>query len=258
METEFATAAENLAFDEALIESADAWSGSGPAPIETLRLWEMKEPVVVLGRGSNLSEVFADRCRRDGVSVLRRCSGGASIVAGPGCLMYSLLLSLETNPILRDLAQAHRFVMEKVLAAVRMVEPAAYLDGTCDVVIAGKKCSGNAVRYKRNWMLYHGTLLYDFPIDCISEYLAMPPRQPNYRAGRTHGDFLTNISDRSRSICTADGTAANDPLNPFSAVLGKRLRFALTDRWSAAVSSVHPCLSAIEDHQRRLLKAKYS
>lgn len=242
IETDFATAAEHLAFDEALVESADAWAGLGPAPVETLRLWEIKQPVVVLGRGSKPAEVFEDRCREDGVPILRRCSGGASIVAGPGCLMYSLLLSLEADAALRDLAMAHRFVMQRVLEAVREIEPRVELDGTCDLVIDGKKCSGNAVRYKRNWMLYHGTLLYDFRLEAVSWYLAMPPRQPSYRAGRAHAEFLTNILD--------GGSPRSDTSLP--------LRSALAKHWSASAPDSHPFRSAIDDCQSRLLKAKYS
>ena len=47
--------------------------------------------MVVVGRSSRLDEeVHLDACRAAGVPVLRRPSGGAAIVSGPGCLMYAL------------------------------------------------------------------------------------------------------------------------------------------------------------------------
>jgi len=66
---------------------------------EVLRLWEMPSRCVVLGRASKWAEeANAIACERDSVPILRRVSGGASIVAGPGCLMYSVLLSYQIRP----------------------------------------------------------------------------------------------------------------------------------------------------------------
>src|SRR5271163_1030419 len=89
------TAAENLALDEALLEEAEA----AGAASETLRLWEPAESTVVVGRGSQIArEVDATACRQDGVPILRRASGGGAIVAGRGCLMYAVVLSLGQRP----------------------------------------------------------------------------------------------------------------------------------------------------------------
>ncbi len=46
---------------------------------------------------------------------------------------------------------------------------------------------------RRNHLLYHGTLLYDFPLELIERLLAMPPRMPEYRGGRPHEGFVTNL-----------------------------------------------------------------
>src|SRR5690606_17113996 len=57
----------------------------------------------------------------------------------------------------------------------------------------GRKFSGNSMRCRRTHFLYHGTMLYDFAIDEVEQLLAMPTRQPEYRAGRSHGNFLMNL-----------------------------------------------------------------
>jgi lipoate-protein ligase A len=94
------TAAENLALDEALLDEAEAAGGSQ----ELLRLWEPQQTLVVVGRGSQLAhEVDLAACRRDGVPVLRRSSGGAAIVSGRGCLMYAVVLSQTLRPELRSI-----------------------------------------------------------------------------------------------------------------------------------------------------------
>ena len=49
------------------------------------------------------------------------------------------------------------------------------------------------MRCRREHLLYHGTLLYDFALELIEAYLAMPPRMPGYRAGREHHAFVANL-----------------------------------------------------------------
>jgi len=87
--------AENLALDEALLERAEC----GTKPLEMLRLWESPQPFVVLGRASRVAdEVDQEKCRQLGLPILRRPSGGASVLAGPGCLMYAVILSYQRHP----------------------------------------------------------------------------------------------------------------------------------------------------------------
>jgi len=81
LELTLSTPAENVALDEALL----AWAESGHEDREVLRLWESPQPVVVVGRSSRMTaEVDVNRCQELGVPIVRRSSGGAAIVAGPG------------------------------------------------------------------------------------------------------------------------------------------------------------------------------
>jgi lipoate---protein ligase len=211
------TPEENLAFDEALVETAESISigesGTNESAFalcsasEVLRVWELKSPCVVLGRASKWNEEVDEvACLRDGVPVLRRASGGASIVAGPGCLMYSVLISYQHRPAWRGLDVAHQQVMSRVCNAVQRTVDIFQLpitisiQGTCDLTIDGRKLSGNALRCKRNWMLYHGTILYSMPLEWLSLYLREPPRQPVYRQARVHGSFVTNVLDTTDSV----------------------------------------------------------
>ena len=183
------TAAENLALDEALLEEAEAG-----AIDETLRLWESPQPFVVVGRSSRADvEVHGEACRELGVPVLRRVSGGAAVVAGPGCLMYAVVLSYRRRPELRVLSNAHRFVLGTIVEALDPLAPGVRCCGTSDLALTGQKFSGNSARCRRDHLLYHGTLLYDFPLELIDRLLAMPPRTPDYRAGRPHQGFVANL-----------------------------------------------------------------
>lgn len=208
----FSETERNVAWDEACVELADEilheqeganerkGEHSTLSPLEVLRVWSFDSPVVVMGRASRVGEeVCLERCNADGVPVLRRASGGSTIVAGPGCLMYSVQVSYAQRPAWRSLDQAHGEVMRRIrdavtasLAVFGLEKPIA-LQGTCDLTDGAYKFSGNALRCKRHAMIYHGTILLDMPLEWIDRYLLEPPRQPEYRERRPHGSFVRNL-----------------------------------------------------------------
>jgi len=190
LELTLPTAAENVALDQALLDAAE----EGGFADDVLRLWEPAGPMVVVGRSSRVQdEVDLAACNAAGVPVLRRASGGAAIVSGPGCLMYAVVLRYAEREHLRLLDELHRHVLGTLAkAAGTLIGGVEYL-GTSDLAIAGRKFSGNSVRCKRSHFLYHGTLLYGFDLSLIGRLLRMPPRQPDYRAGRKHVDFVINL-----------------------------------------------------------------
>ncbi len=208
------SAAENLALDQALLDEAE----SAGRPTEVLRFWEPAQPMVVVGRSSKIdAEVHADACRQSGVPILRRISGGAAVVAGPGCLMYALVLSYGKRPALRAVDRAHQFVLGTMAAALEPLEPGVRCRGVSDLALGELKFSGNSVRVKREHFLYHGTMLYDFPLELVGRCLAMPPRQPAYRNDREHGGFLANLPLSPAAIHRAliDAWDAREPYTPW-------------------------------------------
>ncbi len=196
------TPAENLALEEAWLDMAE----EGHWDTEILRLWQPESNFVVIGRGSRIAEevnlAVADAA---GVPVLRRASGGAAIVAGQGCLMYAVLLSYQRRPHMRSLDVAHREVMQTLLSAIEPLRPSLSWRGTCDLVVPSlnaqgettyRKVSGNSLRCRRDWLLYHGTLLLSMNLELIDRFLLHPPREPEYRQKRRHTDFVANLELR--------------------------------------------------------------
>ncbi len=188
--------AENLALDEALLDAHEAGEIVGGV----LRLWESPSYAVVLGRSSSANlEANLGACRQNHIPVLRRCSGGGTIVAGPGCLMYAVVLDFDAYPQLRAIDLAHNFVLGRLTKALAPLLSNVAKAGTSDLIIeqktehAAQKFSGNALRIKRNHLLYHGTLLYNFDLNRIHRLLGSPTRQPEYRNGRRHNEFIANL-----------------------------------------------------------------
>ena len=181
----------NVALDEALLESAEQ-SGSAD---DVLRLWEPSSTAVVIGRSSIVAhEVQLDYCQQNKIPIVRRPSGGAAIVTGPGCLMYAVILSITRWPELTMLDAAHRMILQRNAAALQSVGIGAYRHGTSDLVVGNRKISGNSMRRKRDWVLYHGTFLYGLSAELIERCLRLAPRQPEYRRGRSHAEFVANVS----------------------------------------------------------------
>jgi lipoate---protein ligase len=201
------TAAANLAADEALLIAAE--TGAGP---ELLRVWEWSRPAVVLGSGCRLADdVDEVNCGADGVPILRRSSGGGTVLLGRGCLLFTLILDYRRSPRLEGIASSYGYILDRIREALPDVAPGAELVGTSDLAVAGRKFSGNAQQRKRTHLLHHGTLLYDFDLPGIGRYLRAPDRQPDYRAGRSHADFLMNLpagaealKRRLRAVWNAD------------------------------------------------------
>ena len=210
------TAAANVELDEKLLAMAER----SELPGEVLRLWESPHTAVVMGRSSHDSEVHIDACAQQGVPVVRRASGGAPVVIGPGCLNYALVLDSSRRPELRAIDRAHKFVLGRMVSALSPQAPGVGCAGTSDLVLAAageapRKFSGNSLRIKRDRLLYHGTILYDFPVASMGRWLARPRRQPDYRQGRDHEAFLTNVpvSRAELEAALIDGWQADAPLN---------------------------------------------
>ncbi|TWU30111.1 lipoate--protein ligase family protein [Bythopirellula polymerisocia] len=195
LELTLPTAAENLALDEALLAACEA----GEITDGVLRLWEPARHFVVLGRSSDPEvEVNLAACCQKRIPVLRRASGGGTIVAGPGCLMVAVVLSYAKYPELRSIDCAHCFVLQRIRDCLTLLVPGIQVVGTSDLAVGTsesqlQKFSGNALRAKRTHLLYHGTLLYDFDLDQLTQLLAAPTREPDYRACRHHREFVTNL-----------------------------------------------------------------
>lgn len=222
--------AANLALDEALLDCCE--SGDGPAG-GVLRCWETPAYFVVVGYGNrSATEVDEAACREAGVGIFRRCSGGGTVLQGPGCLNYALVLPIEETSSLASITGANEFIMRRNRDAVAaLVDQEVSVAGHTDLTLAGRKFSGNSQRRRRRFLLFHGTFLLNFDLDLVGRALRLPSREPAYREGRRHTDFLTNL-----------------PAG------GVELRAALRRVWSASLDLVDPPLELA----RELAASRYA
>ena len=190
--------AENLACDEALLDWCEAGECDG-----ILRFWEVVDYFVVLGYANQAAiEVNLDACSERAVPVFRRCTGGGAVLQGPGCLNYSLILRI--TGALQSITETNCLVMQRNRDALQpLIEGKVEVRGHTDLAIGDLKFSGNSQRRRREFFLFHGSFLLNFDFGIIGELLKFPSKQPEYRAGRSHKEFLTNAGVDATAIKSA-------------------------------------------------------
>lgn len=191
---------EILAVEEALLDAAEAGVIG-----EMLSFWEAPRHFVVLGYGNKATtEVNQEACARLNIPILRRCSGGGTVLQGPGVLNYSLVLRAAENTPLGTINGANQFIMQRNADALTgLFGKKVEVQGHTDLAIGGLKFSGNAQRRKRTHLLFHGAILLNLDLDLLNTVLPRPSLQPDYRLGRSHKDFLTQLDLPSAAIQNA-------------------------------------------------------
>lgn len=224
------TTAENLALDEALLESVQA----DPAQA-CLRFWISPSYSVVLGRSNRIeTEVNLDVCRKLKIPVYRRMSGGGTVLIGPGCLCYSLALPISDLHGTLGISGVTAALMTRTAAGLKSLLPDIEVCGTSDLAQNGHKISGNAQRWLKHALIHHGTLLFDFDLGLMQRCLNHPSREPAYRSSRRHDDFVRNLDASPHDLqnCLSTVWRAR-PAQCAAAILNEAIRIAASRYTSA-------------------------
>ena len=222
------TPEDNLACDEALLDYCEAVGGD-----EVLRFWEPRQYFVVLGYANKTeNEVDLVACTAENIPVFRRCSGGGTVLQGPGCLNYSLILGIDEAGPLHSISSTNCFVMKRQQEALRAIlDKPIEVKGHTDLALENLKFSGNAQRRHKNHLLFHGTFLVDFDLPLIGKFLHQPARQPQYRQNRSHENFLRNLNADSASIKKALRTAWQ-ATEPWQVIPTETINKLVTEKYS--------------------------
>lgn len=137
---------------------------------QPLLLFYINEPSIIIGRNQNtVEEVNQHYVEEHGIHVVRRMSGGGAVYHDLGNFSYCFIQE-EHGPA-RDFSVFTRPVIE---ALHQMGVAGARLEGRNDLLIDGKKFSGNAMYIRNGRMTAHGTILYDADLDAVTA--ALKPR----------------------------------------------------------------------------------
>jgi lipoate-protein ligase A len=157
---------------------------------------------VVIGRGNTpAASVFLDRAAADGVPVVQRPSGGEAVVLSPRTLAVSAV-----HRAAEQLA-SRRYFEQYNGAVIRALETLGVAGlirrGVSDVALGERKILGSSIYRNRQRVLYHAVLNVAESPELMERYLRPPARQPDYRRGRSHRDFVTSLAAAGHDLPTA-------------------------------------------------------
>ena len=156
-------------------------------------LWLPESIAVVIGYSQRPArEVHLDRCRKDGVPVLRRRGGGGAVVLMPGVLCYTIAFaSRQSDSPYYFFQKINGFIADQLENSFGIF--GILSAGISDLAIGDKKILGCSMHKSRHHYLYQGSLLVHPEIDLIEHLLRHPSKEPDYRRGRDHPSFVTSL-----------------------------------------------------------------
>jgi len=152
---------------------------------------------IVMGfSGEPLRLLNLERVRRDSIPVIKRYSGGGTVVIDENTLFISMIFS-------KDCLSISAFPEPIMKWCYHLYQSAWNLPGFSlidnDYAIQHHKCGGNALYIRKDRWLHHTSFLWDYR-DENMDYLLLPQKQPAYRRERSHSDFLCRLKEHALSI----------------------------------------------------------
>ena len=153
-------------------------------------LWRSK-PSVVVGKHQNaLAEINHEFVRTHHIPVARRLSGGGTVFHDPGNVNFTFMRNVK------DISEVNFKVFTfPVIEALKKLGVDAYTTGRNDLLIDGKKISGNAEHVHKNRVLHHGTLLFDSHLEALKGALKVDLTKFEDKAVQSNRSEVTNISN---------------------------------------------------------------
>jgi lipoate-protein ligase A len=168
----------NIALGQAIIEAHQA--GSAPDTLRFLRF----PPTALIGRHQALEqEINLDYCRRNGIGVVRRITGGGAIYLDPGQLGWELVLRRSTLNV-ASLTGIAREICEAIATGISSLGVDARYRPRNDIEVDGRKISGTGGFFDGDTLFYQGTVL----VDMNPEHMVASLRVPQAKLARRELD----------------------------------------------------------------------
>ncbi|KAK4263708.1 hypothetical protein QN277_029087 [Acacia crassicarpa] len=151
-------------------------------------------PAIVMGLSGKLSELVEVRSvLQDQVPVIRRFSGGGTVIVDQGTIFVTLICNKEAVPDIQPFppsimswsGQLYSEVFEGI-GDFQLREN--------DYVFGDRKFGGNAQSIIKHRWVHHTSLLWDYEVKNMA-YLKLPAKAPNYRLARGHNDFVCRMKE---------------------------------------------------------------
>ena len=162
IEEENYNAAMNMAIDHSLYLS------SASSKIPTIRFYRWLNDSISLGAYQSNNDINLESCGKKGIDVVRRMTGGGAVFHSNSDFTYSFIAPIKIFQ--NDIEHAYRQITSPIISTLNELGMDASLQRKNDIMVQGKKISGNAAKLMNKGIyLQHGTLVYGLDIKSISE-----------------------------------------------------------------------------------------
>ena len=156
---------------------------------EAFFVWRV-EPTVIYGRNQVLeNEVNLEYCREHGVDIVRRKSGGGCVYSDLGNIMVSYVSRRG------DVSEVFDRYMTALTEALRTLGVPAEKSGRNDLLVEGRKVSGNAFHQLPDRSIVHGTLLYSTDLEALTEAIRPPVEKLQRHGVESVRQRVMNLSE---------------------------------------------------------------
>ena len=165
---------------------------------EAFFVWRVA-PTVIIGRNQVLeNEVNMDYCRRHGVDIVRRKSGGGCVYSDMGNIMVSYVSRRG------DVSEVFDRYMTAMTEALRALGVPAEKSGRNDILVEGRKVSGNAFHQLPDRSVVHGTLLYSTDLEALTEAIKPPVEKLQRHGVESVRQRVLNLAEYVASMTDPD------------------------------------------------------
>ena len=179
-------------------------------------IWIPDKTYIILGASNHPEEsLFIEKVKQDNITVMKRPSGGQTVLLTPNNLIISVIFDGKEMLHPKDIFHSTNSIIVEALEETGI--KGLSLTGISDIAISGKKILGSAIYRNKDLLLYHAVLNLGEPASTIEKYLKYPVKEPDYRNGRKHIDFVSSLKENGYT-----GTYKN-----IAQIISNRLAFSL-------------------------------
>lgn len=165
------------------------------------RLWQNDNAIIIGMHQNALAEINIDYVRENGIKVVRRISGGGAVYHDMGNLNFTFI---DNRSEVEESSVMFARFTKPIIDALKKLKIDAYLEGRNDLLIEGRKFSGNAVAVYKDRILQHGTLLFSSSMKDLSLALAGRPEKFVSKSVKSNRARVTNISEHLKESMTIE------------------------------------------------------
>lgn len=168
-------------------------------PMDLFMLW-INDNCIVIGKNQNShKEINKEYIEQNNIKIVRRMSGGGAVFHDLGNICFTFIKSNSSN----DFLNFGQFI-KPIISVLKKLGIEAEASGRNDILIKGKKFSGNAQYVYNDWLLHHGTIMFSVTMSHIMKALNVNTDKIKSKGIDSVKSRVTNIVDHLKEKITIE------------------------------------------------------